>query len=60
MAIRYFLDKFPKISITGFDFGESHHYWGNESIADVPAPPNKHPWVEEKKYVDNNSNIKIL
>lgn len=60
MAIKYFLNKFSKISIVGFDFGKSYHYWGNESIADVPAPNNKHSWVKEKEYVINNPNITML
>jgi hypothetical protein len=52
MTIKYFLNKFDKISIAGFDFGKSHHYWGNYSIADVPAPEGKHPWKSEGEYVD--------
>ena len=53
MAIDYFLKKFPQISLGGFDFGKSFHYWGCHSIADVPAPEHKHPWTKEKEYVDN-------
>lgn len=60
LAIKYFLNKFSKISIAGFDFGKSYHYWGNESIADVPAPNNKHSWVKEKEYVINNPDITML
>ena len=63
MAIKYFLDKFDKISVAGFDFGKSHHYWGNYSIADIPAPEGKHPWKSEGEYVSKlakHNKIEIL
>jgi len=63
MGIKYFLSEFKKISITGFDFGKSHHYWGNYSIADVPAPENRHPWSLEKNHVNDlvkQGKIKII
>ena len=52
MAINYFLEQFKCITLAGFDFGKTHHYWGNHSIADVPAPESKHPWKNEKKYIN--------
>lgn len=53
VAIKYFLKKHKKITITGFDFGKSYHYWGNHSIADKPAPEGRHSWLLEKNHIDN-------
>lgn len=63
MAIKYFLSEYKEISITGFDFGKSHHYWGNHSIADTPAPEGKHPWLSEKNHINDlakQDKIKII
>lgn len=63
MAIKYFLSKHKKISITGFDFGKSHHYWGNHSVADKPAPEGSHPWLSEKNYINGlikQDKIKVI
>ena len=63
MTIKYFLNKYKEISITGFDFGKSYHYWGNHSIADIPAPESRHPWSLEKLYIDNlvkENKVKII
>lgn len=63
MAIKYFLSKHKEISIAGFDFGKSHHYWGNHSIADEPAPEGKHPWSSEKNYINDlvkQNKIKVI
>ena len=49
LAIKYFLEQFPKLTLAGFDFGKSNHYWGNKGIADVPQ--SKHEWGKEKKYI---------
>ena len=38
-----------KVTIAGFDFGKSVHYWGNESIADIPG---SHSWDKEKEYIE--------
>lgn len=50
LAIKYFLTLFPQITLIGFDFGKSNHYWGNYSISDVPG---NHMWEKEKQYVQN-------
>ena len=50
LAIRYFLKQFPKITLIGFDFGKSNHYWGKHSISDAPG---KHAWGEEKNYINS-------
>lgn len=63
MAIKYFLNQFDQISIAGFDFGKSHHYWGKHSIADSPAPEGKHPWKSEWEHVNRlakDNKIEIL
>tara|TARA_R110000851_G_scaffold324222_1_gene491403 strand:- start:256 stop:801 length:546 start_codon:yes stop_codon:yes gene_type:complete len=49
LTIKYFLDIFPQLTLIGFDFGKSNHYWGNHGISDVPG---KHEWDKEKKYID--------
>ena len=49
LAVKYYLEYFPKVTIAGFDFGKSVHYWGNESIADIPG---SHSWDKEKEYID--------
>lgn len=50
LAVEYFLEQFSKLTLIGFDFGKSNHYWGNHSIADIPG---KHAWGEEKNYIDS-------
>lgn len=50
LAIKYFLTLFPQITLIGFDFGKSNHYWGNHSISDIPG---NHLWKKEKDYVQN-------
>lgn len=52
MAINYFLDIFPSITVAGFDFGQSVHYWGKENFVDKPAPETKHPWTKEREFVE--------
>lgn len=49
LTIKYLLDIFPQLNLVGFDFGKSHHYWGNQGISDVPG---KHEWDKEKTYID--------
>lgn len=49
LTINYFLGYFSKLTLVGFDFGKSNHYWGNHSISDVPG---KHEWDKEKHYID--------
>ena len=51
LTVKYFLDYFPKLTLVGFDFGKSNHYWGNYGIADVPQ--SKHEWGKEKKYINS-------
>jgi hypothetical protein len=51
LTVNYFLNHFPKLTLIGFDFGKSNHYWGNNGIADVPQ--RKHEWDKEKKYIDS-------
>ena len=50
LAIKYFLEQFPKLTLAGFDFGKSNHYWGNYGPSDVPG---KHEWDKEKNYINN-------
>ena len=50
LTIKYFLDYFSKLTLVGFDFGKTNHYWGNHGISDVPG---KHEWDKEKEYIDN-------
>ena len=50
LTINYFLGYFPKLTLVGFDFGKSNHYWGNHSISDTPG---KHDWGKEKTHIDN-------
>ena len=49
LTIKYLLDIFPQLNLVGFDFGKSHHYWGNHGISDVPG---KHEWDKEKSYIN--------
>ena len=63
MAIKYFLKQFEHISLGGFDFGKSHHYWGNHSVADIPAPEGNHAWKKEKNHINDlvkQNKIKII
>lgn len=50
LAIEYFLEYFPKLTLIGFDFGKSNHYWGNYGPSDVPG---KHEWDKEKNHINN-------
>lgn len=50
LAINYFLEQFSKLTLVGFDFGKSNHYWGNHNISDIPG---KHEWGKEKKYIND-------
>jgi hypothetical protein len=50
LAIKYLLDIFPHLTLVGFDFGKSNHYWGNHNISDIPG---KHEWGKEKSYIDD-------
>jgi len=61
VAIRYFLKKYDMISLVGFDFGKSNHYWGNFGASDVPGKA--HCWDSEKEYVIQlvkSNKVKIL
>ena len=60
LTIKYLLDIFPQLNLVGFDFGKSHHYWGNHGISDVPG---KHEWDKEKNYINkliNQNRIKVI
>ena len=60
LAMKYLLEYFPQLTLVGFDFGKSNHYWGNHGIADVPG---KHEWGKEKDYIYDlvgQNKIKIL
>lgn len=60
LAIKYFLEHFSKLTLIGFDFGKSNHYWGNHTISDMPG---KHEWDKEKYYIDdliNQGKIEII
>lgn len=48
LAIRYFLDLYDNVTLAGFDFGKSNHYWGNKGASDIPG---KHEWDKEYRYV---------
>ena len=50
LAIEHFLKQFPKLTLAGFDFGKSNHYWGNHGPSDVPG---KHEWDKEKNHINN-------
>tara|TARA_B100000282_G_scaffold269028_1_gene222196 strand:+ start:86 stop:631 length:546 start_codon:yes stop_codon:yes gene_type:complete len=50
LAIKYLLNHFTKLTLVGFDFGKSNHYWGNHNASDIPG---KHEWGKEKHYIDN-------
>jgi len=50
LTIRYLINDYDSISLVGFDFGNSNHYWGNEGPSDVPGG---HSWNEEKAYVND-------
>tara|TARA_R110001592_G_scaffold18354_1_gene76298 strand:- start:1870 stop:2415 length:546 start_codon:yes stop_codon:yes gene_type:complete len=52
LAIKYFLNYFFKITLVGFDFGKSNHYWGNHNLSDVPG---NHEWDKEKHHIYNLS-----
>ena len=49
LAIEYFLKQFSKLTLVGFDFGKSIHYWGNYGPSDMPG---KHKWDKEKNHID--------
>lgn len=60
LAIKYLLNLFPHLTLVGFDFGKSNHYWGNHNASDIPG---KHKWDKEKKYIDTlveQNKIKII
>jgi len=60
LAINYFLEQFSQLTLVGFDFGKSVHYWGNHSISDIPG---KHEWNKEKNYINSlveENKIKII
>jgi len=48
VAILYFLKRYREITLVGFDFGSSDHYWGNFGQKDIPG---KHDWDTEKKFI---------
>ena len=50
LAVKYFLNYFSKLTLVGFDFGKSNHYWGNHNISDVPG---NHEWDKEEKYINS-------
>lgn len=50
LAINYFLEQFSQLTLVGFDFGKSNHYWGNHNMSDIPG---KHEWGKEKKYIND-------
>ncbi len=50
LAIEHFIEQYGHVTIVGFDFGKTHHYWGNKSRAD--SPDEKHGWDKEKEYVN--------
>ena len=61
LAIEYFLNQFPKLTLVGFDFGKSIHYWGNLIPGDKPG--GDHLWDKEKNYINNlvkQNKIEIL
>lgn len=61
LAIEYFLNQFPKLTLVGFDFGKSIHYWGNYGPSDVPGYD--HLWDKEKNHINNlvkQNKIEIL
>lgn len=49
LTIRYLTESYDVISLAGFDFGKSNHYWGNFGPSDVPGG---HSWNEEELYVN--------
>lgn len=49
LAVKYLIDSYDHISLIGFDFGKSNHYWGNFGSSDVPG---NHAWKDEQRYVD--------
>lgn len=49
LAIVNLVDSYDCISLVGFDFGKSNHYWGNHGPADRPGA---HDWIEEERYVN--------
>lgn len=49
LTIRYLTEIYDVISLAGFDFGKSNHYWGNFGPSDVPGG---HSWSEEREYVN--------
>ena len=50
LAIKYLLNHFTKLTLVGFDFGKSNHYWGNHNASDIPG---KHEWDKEKHHIDS-------
>ena len=49
LSIRYLINHYDTISLVGFDFGKTPHYWGVYSPSDIPG---KHSWSEERGYVN--------
>ena len=48
LAILYFLERYRKLTLIGFDFGTSDHYWGDHGPSDRPG---KHHWDAEKQLI---------
>lgn len=60
LAINYLLNTYSSISLVGFDFGKTPHYWGVHSQSDIPG---KHSWELERAYVhemESMGKVKIL
>ena len=50
LAIEHFIEQYGHVTIAGFDFGKSVHYWGNEGPSD--APNQRHGWDEEEELTN--------
>lgn len=60
LTIKYLVSIYDYISLVGFDFGKSNHYWGNFSPSDKPG---NHAWEEEQRFVNKlveSKKVKIL